>query len=151
MTHPTTRIFKIALISLGTFSLSSEIALAGSGFDASKNVATPNADLIFNHINPAIQMAGAYGDMSKGMHGTFGKFPANFNSGFHTHSGAYHGIVIKGVMTNPFGDEQNPPEMVAGSYWYVPAGSVHATACISDEPCEFYFYADTKFDFSPVE
>jgi hypothetical protein len=151
MRQKTSQIFKILLSSLSAFTFTFNIALAGSGFDATKDMAIPKVDLTFTHINPAIQMADAYGDMSKGMHGTFGKFPANFNSGFHTHTGAYHGIVIKGVMINPFKDETNPPEMAAGSYWYVPAGSTHATACVSDEPCEFYFYADSKFDFMPVE
>ena len=126
-------------------------AFAGSDFDSSREVAMPGAQLKFNHINPAIQMADAYGDMSKGMHGTFGRFPVNFEAGFHTHTGAYHGIVIKGVMTNPVKDEKNPPKMAAGSYWYVPANSVHSTACVSDTPCEFFFYADSKFDFFPVK
>jgi quercetin dioxygenase-like cupin family protein len=41
--------------------------------------------------------------------------------------------------------------MVPGSYWYVPAQAVHATACVSDTPCQFYFHADDAFDFTPVE
>lgn len=131
--------------------ISTGIAFAAGGFDASSEVAMPKAQLKFAKINPAISMAGAYGDMSKGMHGTFGKFPANFDSGIHTHTGAYHGIVLKGVMSNPFKDQKNPPEMEAGSYWYVPANSVHSTACVSDTPCEFFFYAGSKFDFLPIK
>ena len=142
---------KISAIAVSAMLLASSMAFAGAGFDAAKEVATPSAELKFNHINPAIQMAGAYGDMSKGMHGTFGKFPANFDAGIHTHSGAYHGIVLKGTMTNPFKDQKSPPKMQAGSYWYVPANSVHSTACVLDTPCEFYFYADSKFDFLPVK
>jgi quercetin dioxygenase-like cupin family protein len=69
----------------------------------------------------------------------------------HTHSGAYHGVVIKGVMTNPFEGEINPPKLPPGSYWYVPADAVHATACVSNTPCEFYFHADSAFDFTPVK
>jgi hypothetical protein len=144
-------IFPITVAAIISVISTTGLAIAGSAFDSSKEVAMPRANLKYNHINPAIEMADAYGDMSKGMHGTFGKFPANFDAGFHTHTGAYHGVVIKGVMTNPFKDEANPPRMEAGSYWYVPAGSVHATACISDVPCEFYYYADEKFDFFPVK
>ena len=96
-------------------------------------------------------MGAAYGDMSKGGHGTFGKFPANFITPVHTHSGAYHGVVIKGTMTNPFKDQTDPPKMSPGSYWYVPAKSEHATACVSDTPCQFYFHADSAFDFKPVK
>ena len=125
--------------------------MAGGNFDPDKNVATSASELEFVNINPAIKMAAAYGNRGEGAHGSFGQFPANFETPMHTHTGAYHGIVIKGVMTNPFEGEAHPPEMVAGSYWYVPAGSPHLTACVSDEPCEFYFYADSAFDFHPTE
>ena len=126
-------------------------AFAVSAFDPTRDIAIPRAQLKYVDLNPAVQMADAYGDMSEGMHGTFGRFPANFDSGIHTHSGAYHGVVLKGVMTNPFENEENPPELEVGSYWYVPANSVHSTACVSDTPCEFFFFADSKFDFMPVE
>jgi hypothetical protein len=143
-----TRIAAAALMSL--FSVS---ACAGqdaiAGFDPALEITKPTADIVFNKINPAISMGGAYGDMSKGGHGTFGKFPANFITPFHTHTGAYHGMVISGTMTNPFKGEKTPPKMESGSYWYVPAGSVHATACISATPCKFYFHADSAFDFHP--
>lgn len=122
-----------------------------AGFDANEEVVLPAGQLEFHNINPAIKMAAAYGDRSSGAHGSFGTFPANFTTPFHTHSGAYHGVVVKGVMTNPFQGEQSPPAMKPGSYWYVPAGAAHATACVSNEPCQFYFYADGAFDFHPVE
>jgi hypothetical protein len=147
MDHMTNLTFAAALaaaIALGTPVLAGE-------FDPMAPVAMPAAQLEYFNLNPAIQMADAYGELTKGAHGTFGKFPGNFDSGLHTHTGAYHGIVLQGVMTNPFEGDKTPPEMVAGSYWYVPAGVEHATACISDEPCAFFFYADGAFDFIPVE
>lgn len=124
---------------------------AGEAFDPQKTVVLSDSERAFVNINPAIKMATAYGDRAKGAHGSFGQFPANFITPMHTHSGAYHGIVVKGTMTNPFAGETTPPEMAAGSYWYVPANAVHATACVSDTPCEFYFYADSAFDFHPSE
>jgi Cupin domain len=126
-------------------------ASQAADFDPQRPVALPAENLAFGNINPMVRMADSYGDMTKGMHGTFGKFPAKSDSGTHTHTGAYHGVVIKGVMTNPFNGETNPPQMGPGSYWYVPANAPHATLCISDEACEFYFYADSAFDFLPVE
>lgn len=133
-------------IALGAF-----VSFAGLASDRSGEVVLTKPQLQYQNINPAIQMATAHGDRANGAHGTFGKFPANFATPFHTHSGAYHGIVIKGVMTNPFEGEKNPPRMVAGSYWHVPANAAHATACVSDEPCEFYFHAGSGFDFTPVK
>ncbi|MCZ6666297.1 MAG: DUF4437 domain-containing protein [Gammaproteobacteria bacterium] len=124
---------------------------AGEKSSAAKEVAVPGWQLQFENINPAIKMAAAYGDRNAGMHGSFGRFPPNFETPMHTHSGAYHGVVIKGIMTNPFKGESKPPTMEPGSYWHVPAGAKHTTACISDIPCEFYFHADSKFDFNPVK
>ena len=116
-------------------------------FDPSKDTVKPAQSIPYTHINPAIQFGSAWGDFGKTEHGTFGKFPGNFQTPFHTHSGAYHGVVIKGTMSNPFKNEKNPPVMKPGSYWFVPANSVHATACISVEPCQFYFHAAGNFDF----
>ncbi len=126
-------------------------AFAGAQFDPKKEIASPSSSIAFKKINPAISMGGAYGDMSIGAHGTFGKFPANFETPKHTHTGAYHGVVISGTMTNPFEGENSPPKMGPGSYWYVPANSVHSTACVSATPCQFYFHADKKFDFHPTK
>ena len=108
-------------------------------------------NLEFEALNPAISMAPVYGDRATGPHGTIGTFVPIFVTPFHTHSGAYHGVVISGLMTNPFEGEENPPVMGPGSYWHVPANSVHATACVSATPCVFYFHAESGFDFTPVE
>ncbi len=54
-------------------------------------------------------------------------------------------------MTNPFAGEAEPRKMGPGSYWFVPANAVHATACVSSIPCEFYFHAAGAFDFLPAE
>jgi quercetin dioxygenase-like cupin family protein len=91
------------------------------------------------------------GDRASGAHGTFGLFKAGGASPNHVHSGAYHGVVIKGVMIDPFGNETNSPRLGPGSYWCVPASAKHVTACVSKEPCLFDFYADTAVDFTPVK
>lgn len=142
------------LVAVGAFVLAvlpGCAAQAEPKFDPNREVALPGSQREFQNINPAIKMATAYGDRGAGAHGSFGAFPANFATPVHTHTGAYHGIVISGVMTNPFKGEESPPSLEPGSYWYVPAGSEHVTACVSDVPCEFYFYADKAFDFHPVE
>lgn len=122
-----------------------------SGFDPKREIALPAGELAFENINPAIRMATAWGNKGAGRHGTFGKFPAEFVTPLHTHSGAYHGVVLQGRMTNPFDGDTTPPVMGPGSYWFVPAGVVHVTACVSKEPCMFYFHAEQAFDFQPKE
>ena len=110
----------------------------------------PAERLNFTQVAPFVQMATVSGDRETGAHGTFGIFSSGASSPPHTHTGAYHGVVLRGTMTNPFVNESNPPPMGPGSYWFVPAGSQHVTACVSKEPCHFYFYADSAFDFKPI-
>lgn len=126
-------------------------AQAGSQFEPNKTVALPGWQLAYENVNPMIKMATAWGDKDTAAHGTFGKFPPSFATPLHSHSGAYHGVVLSGVMTNPFEGEEKAPTLEPGSYWYVPAGAAHTTACVSKTPCSFYFHADSAFDFQPAE
>lgn len=135
-------------------SLGGAVSQAGDeSFDAAKNVITPAQDIVWIDVNPAIRFGHGYGDRSREGHGTFGTFPPNFQTPFHSHTHAYHAVVLEGTMTNPFGAklEENPPEMGPGSYWYVAAGEPHATACVSDTPCKFYMHGANNFDFLPLE
>lgn len=140
---------------VSVMTLAAGLAQAEDGTSGSTvPVATPSAEIDYQNINEAIQMGAGFGDMTAGAHGTFGKFPDNFITPVHTHTAAYHGIVLAGTMTNPFGkdgEDANPPQMGTGSYWYVPAGMPHATACVSDEPCQFYFHSAGAFDFEVHE
>jgi len=143
--------WRMVILALSVGALGACSSTAQSTYNVAQEQAIAAQTLHFKAINPKISMATAYGDRSVGEHGTFGKFAANFITPDHTHTGAYHGVVLKGVMTNPFKGEKNPPKLTAGSYWYVPAGMDHATACVSDTPCEFYFHADGPFDFLPTQ
>lgn len=146
----TARVITLALaIGLGA---SAAAHAEGPTWDPTKPVALPSGEITYENVNEAIQMADVWGDRATGPHGTFGKFAANFEAPLHTHTFAYHGTVLAGVMTNPFGKkgEKNPPRMPAGSYWYVPAGLPHTTACVSDTPCQFFFSSEGAFDFIPV-
>ena len=135
--------------------------LAGAGcaladppaFDPAKPVFTPADQVPWHDVNPAIRFGDAFGDRATGPQGTFGTFPPNFITPVHVHTNAYHGIVLFGTMTNPMGlkGDPNAAKMGPGSYWYVPAGMPHATACISNTPCMFYMHANKAFDFTVVE
>lgn len=100
--------------------------------------------------NDLIFFAVAYGDRETGEHGTFGRFPPNFETPPHVHSQDYRAVVLSGEMTNPFEGEINPEIMGPGSYWAVKGGSVHTTACVSETPCEFFMYSFSRFDFQPA-
>ncbi len=114
-------------------------------------VVKPASEIVYTEMAPFVKFGPAKDNMKVGAHGTFGLFPGKASSPPHTHSGAYHAVVIEGVMENPFGNEKNPAKLAAGSHWYVPASEQHVTRCVSEEPCRFYFHADGKFDFAPVD
>ena len=104
-------------------------------------------DKKFVTVMDPIQFADAYGDANSGNYGRFGLFPAYFETPSHIHSHGYNAVVIKGIMTNPFDNDKNPPILTPGSFWSVKMGDIHTTACISDIPCEFFVYSNESFDF----
>ena len=81
-----------------------------------------------------------------GAHGRFVRFPPGFSSPIHIHSHDYHGIVVKGVMDNPMGEEKDAIDLPPGSAYFVPGNSVHKTRCVSDMPCLFYVHQNAAFD-----
>ena len=81
-----------------------------------------------------------------GAHGRFVRFPPGFSSPIHIHSHDYHGIVVKGVMDNPMGEEEDAIDLPPGSAYFVPGNSIHKTRCISDTPCLFYVHQNAAFD-----
>lgn len=85
-----------------------------------------------------------------GRHGDVIRFPAGFDSGLHTHTAEYRGVVIEGVLTNPGEGESTSVRLPPGSTWFVPAGLVHATKCVSEQDCLFYVHQQAAFDFTPV-
>ena len=91
----------------------------------------------------------AYGDLSKGRHGTFIRMPAKFVSPLHTHTSDYFGIVIQGVGANTqVGNEDIP--LPVGSYWFQRGKEKHVTKCLSDTDCLFFIYQPDKFDYIPA-
>lgn len=88
----------------------------------------------------------AYGDLSKGPHGTFIRMPAGFVSHTHIHTGDYWGVVISGVAVN--GKAGSPDvNLPAGSYWFQKGGEPHVTKCVSPNECLFFISQSGKFDY----
>jgi len=144
---------RIKVVALATIAL----AVAGIAFgdgsghgvkeDSVKSTVLKAQDKVFSLQFGPVEFADAFGDRAAGPHGTFGKFPAGFETPVHIHSHGYRAVVLSGQMTNPFEGEENPPVMEPGSYWSVAAGDKHTTACVSDTPCEFLMWGDSDFDF----
>jgi len=88
----------------------------------------------------------AYGDLTRGPHGTFIRMPPGFSSKIHTHTGDYWGVVIAGVAANgkPGGADVPLP---VGSYWFQKGGERHVTKCLSPNECLFFISQTGKFDY----
>ena len=86
-----------------------------------------------------------------GRHGDVVRFPAGFDSGPHTHTASYRGVVIEGVLMNPVERESTSVRLPARSTWFVAGGAVHSTKCVSEEDCVFYVHQEADFDFKPIQ
>jgi hypothetical protein len=97
-----------------------------------------------------LKAGAAYGDLSKGRHGTFVRMPAKFVSPLHNHTADYFGIVIQGVGVNTQPGNADLP-LPVGSYWFQKGKENHVTKCISDADCLFFIYQPDKFDYVPAK
>lgn len=81
------------------------------------------------------------------------KLPAGTVSPPHVKSANMYGVMLQGEMTHYAADE-NPDaarKMGVGSYYSIPKGMAHISACVSLTPCIAYLYPDGAFDFVPVQ
>ena len=100
-------------------------------------------------IHAEIQAAKAYGDFSRGAHGTFLRLSPQFASPLHTHSADYWGVVVAGVVVNGKPGSEDIP-LPVGSYFFQKAGEPHITRCISPNECLVFLNQNAKYDFIPV-
>jgi hypothetical protein len=88
----------------------------------------------------------AYGDLTRGPHGTFVRMPPGFVSPVHIHTEDYWGVVISGVAANGLPGAKDVP-LPVGSYWFQRGGEAHVTKCLSPSECVFFISQNGKFDY----
>ena len=126
------------------------LAIAGN----TSSLSTPVTHLQYNPtgvsdgVHGELQAAAAYGDLSRGPHGTFIRMPAGFVSPIHTHTDDYWGVVLSGVAVNGIPGSKDVA-LPAGSYWFQKGGERHITKCISPNECLFFISQTGKFDYVP--
>ena len=89
----------------------------------------------------------AWGDNTKGRHGTLIMMPHGFHSPLHTHTADIYGTVIKGTAVNSAEGDSNEVLLEPGSTWFQPGKAKHVTRCVSVEDCIFLVYQTGKFDY----
>ena len=81
------------------------------------------------------------------------RLPAGTISPPHVKSANMYGVMLQGEMTHYVNgaDPAAAQRMGPGSYYSIPSGMAHVSACVSDVPCVAYLYQDGAFDFVPVQ
>jgi quercetin dioxygenase-like cupin family protein/predicted ester cyclase len=117
---------------------------------ADASVTAPDA-LAWAEIVPGLAFAPLYGDWQAEAHGKFVRFAGDLVSPMHTHTHPYHGVVVQGLVINPYDDDGDPEIMGPGTHFYVPGGTPHRTGCVSAEPCLFYTHGDAGWDLEMTD
>ncbi len=146
-----TRIIMLVAVSIG---IGPFMAAQAIGQEVASKADVPaliaHEDLEWVEIIPGVDFATVYGDWAEGAHAKFARFAPGMVAPLHTHTHAYHGVVVQGQFTNPYPGEEGIV-MGPGDYWYVPAGLAHGNECVSDEACIFFTYGDALWDVEMVE
>jgi len=100
--------------------------------------------------DPAVKTATVWGDMAKGPHGAFHKFPAGWAAPLHTHTADLRLVVMSGTVVVA-GEDGKDIRLPAGSYLHQPAGVKHVTKCDAASECLIFVTASAKFDLIPAE
>lgn len=130
------------------------LSVSGWALDDSAGInVTPPSALAWQETPEGVSFAALDGNRFAEAYMAMVRLPAGLSSPVHTKSAAMYGIVVRGTFVHrqagrdPADDVQLPP----GSFYRIPAGVPHVSACVSEVACETFLYQDGKFDFNPVE
>jgi quercetin dioxygenase-like cupin family protein len=94
------------------------------------------------------ELAVVHGDPQAGAATLLMRFPAGFQSGMHTHTAAYDGVVVSGAYQH--GVDGAMTDLGPGSVWTQPGGEPHADSCLDEAGCIVALSFDGAMDFAPV-
>lgn len=156
MTLNSTILAAFALLAVGAGSASAQSSgpMRAQAHNApTTNVALPSTDLRFvetgindRHGHGPILAAAAYGDMTRGEHGTYIRMPAGFDGAVHIHTHDFWVAVVSGVAVNSAVGGIDVP-LPQGSFWFQPGGRPHYTKCLSQVECVFFVNQNGPFDY----
>ena len=110
------------------------------------------ADLTWVATPEGAEFAALEGDRFAEPYMAMVRLPAGLASPPHVKSAGMFGVVVEGTFVHRASDgagrEDTP--LGPGSYYHIPAGLPHVSACVSDVPCVAFLYQDGAFDFTVV-
>lgn len=97
------------------------------------------------------KMAVLSGDLNKGPYVALLQLPAGSESPWHSHTGDYEAIQISGTTRHWMRGEDGTraKKLPPGSYWMMPGGPEHVTACDPGADCLVAIWQKTRFDALP--
>jgi quercetin dioxygenase-like cupin family protein len=100
---------------------------------------------------PNLKMGPLTGDKDKGPHVTLIQLGGGFESTWHSHTDDYEAVEISGTSKHWFKGEDGSKakKLPPGSYWMIPGGIDHISACEKGDPCLLVVWQKTKFDSVP--
>lgn len=91
------------------------------------------------------------GDSDKGPYSGLLQIPGGFESPWHSHTGSYEAVMVSGTSKHWVKGEDGAKakKLPPGSYWTMPGGVDHISACEKGPDCVMFIWQSTKFDFVP--
>lgn len=110
-------------------------------------------DYVWETTPEGVAFAALQGDRFAESYQALVRLPGGTISPPHIKSAVMFGIILQGEMIHyADGDDPDAARTIGpGSYYRIPSGLAHISACVSDEPCVAYLYQDGAFDFLPVK
>ncbi len=111
---------------------------------------TPTTELKWQEsgIPGGVTISPIYGNIMKGEHLTFVKFPAGTKVPMHVHATDYVGVVVSGNMRHPVkGKPETNILLPPSSHWSIPANLEHETECLPGVECIALMYQKDQFDY----
>ncbi|MCU9840391.1 DUF4437 domain-containing protein [Ruegeria sp. WL0004] len=100
-----------------------------------------------------IELAVLWGNPQEGESAVLLKFPPNFPGGMHTHTYAYHAVVVSGASKHwTEGESEADARLqLPGDYWYQIGGQVHQDSFPTDAETILYLQFEGPMDTHFVE
>jgi quercetin dioxygenase-like cupin family protein len=105
----------------------------------------------WQEIVPGVEFAAIQGDWTAEAHRKYVRVAGGKVLPNHRHSAGAHIIIISGLFTNTYSEDEPAIPLGAGSYVFIPSGAAHVNTCVSDEPCLLFTTYDAAFDLTIVE
>lgn len=120
---------------------------------ADQIVSLPQENLPWAVTPEGAEFAALEGDRFREPYMAMVRLPAGLASPVHIKSANMFGVVMEGVFIHTKDNEtvSDATRLGPGSYYHIPAGVSHVSACVSKEPCVAFLYQDGAFDFNVVQ